>query len=394
MSFNVEDMLSDLSKKKERFNNRSDYNNRNQENTQNQNRNRENFNPNYKGRNFNPNYRGPGNFYRQNQNDRRQQFGRAREVEHTLNDMRRINPNSCRRLSEIFKTSDSRKNFDKDDIKEAVEMELMEFGMVFEATKVVRNKPWFLTNAIVSKVFAKKASKMATEDEKYIPVVNNIVNFFFSNKKAVSNAEEYQDLSDIYYTTFVSLNKKYISKIMEKLSVSEELAATMAIMVPKLEEEEGRNPMVIRSQTYALLNQLYSYAESTLNASGNPEVIVNLDNEEVIKNILKYLFKDNLQEAILAILLEKRENKQNFNDNQNAVWATITLVAIDILESLEKEQQKSIIAEYADRRKNNLEVARRISLKNGISKEDYPKIMKRIDKIISKNPDTEKCFEE
>ena len=110
---------------------------------------------------------------------------------------------------------------------------------------------------------------------------------------------------------------------------------------------------------------------------------------EQLSDILKQVVgKKNMSGVITFALLEKKDRLNHLNDSQKTLFNTITEYCFTNMESMEHDEIKGIIQGYIQARKKDAEQNRDGNRRYYISSlpaEDYPKIMKVVNKIMNED---------
>jgi len=183
-----------------------------------------------------------------------------------------------------------------------------------------------------------------------------------------------EDIIESYKKAVHKLLKKRIKELKEEVKISDQLATELLVVLP--EPEMIQNEKLIAMYVFRILSKFYALAKDN---------DLGIEKPKQVKKIFKALFgKKLLEHVAVNILLERKENIRNFNDNQLAMWNVMTNFALATIEKNEKEDVKQIIKYYVTARAKDAEkkrdVARRIQFAQ-ISEEDFPTIMKVVAKL-------------
>lgn len=298
--------------------------------------------------------------------------------------------NRCVELEKIYQTSESHKAYDKEQIKEAINKELGNFLEFAQAIFKQKEKPYFVQNAMSNLKFVKRMLELTEGNQLLAPMINDLIHNFFTFQNMFSKekvGEHYDEIVDLYWSTYVNANQKYIAKIAKKAGITEEVAATVAIAVPKNLTDIPRDHYSVQRYTFMLLNNLYLIASKQLKVGDNAA----LDDPDTIRKIIKQVFKNDQPDTVIrTILLERDDKKAELNDNQKAVWSTVDIVVLDWLESFDQKHLREFLIDYGFKRLNSR--GRRINLQEHIPQSDYPNILQTIDKIIQDKPKIKDSF--
>ena len=197
------------------------------------------------------------------------------------------------------------------------------------------------------------------------------------------------NISEEMVSSYVKLIKKIlkprVKEITKKVDIDEKLLREFLVITPDPELVSSKKVVSIYSDR--ILNKLYALA-------GEDEEI--MIDAKTIKKLFKHIFgEEALSKIAVGALLQRRDTLNRLNSqNQIKLWNNVTTFALNTLEKCEKEELLERLSFYyktcnkAQQNGNN--VARRIELST-LTKEDYPKIIKTLQKIgvIKKNNSNE-----
>lgn len=185
------------------------------------------------------------------------------------------------------------------------------------------------------------------------------------------------DVNDLIELSKLILKKKL--KKFVKAGINETVAFEVLSVIPTPE-------IMNKSQQYhvrALFTKLYALAK---------------DNVVDFSTIMKLLFKDD-ESAISGIisfaLLERKEKVATFTATQQALYNAITEYCFKELEEMPKELIITILTNYANCRKRdeeqNKDANRRYYI-SSLPENDYPRILKAVNKVVQNNESLRKYF--
>lgn len=171
---------------------------------------------------------------------------------------------------------------------------------------------------------------------------------------------------------YLKIVAKKKSGMINKLTKTLDIPSVDALLIALMTCVFYRAPRkIVRERTYSTLNLLYETMEGK-----------DLGKKD-IKKILSTVFKDNEEDILMYILLEK--------PNRNAKtegFELVTEYVLDKIENMDSYDRKDLLKQYAKARKNNTHIRRRVSLIN-IDEDDYKNISKTVDKLIRNGMDEE-----
>lgn len=194
-----------------------------------------------------------------------------------------------------------------------------------------------------------------------------------TNKYVLEMKEQGQeyavDIDDITELSKLIL-KKSIKKLTKK-GIDENIAFDILSVLPT-QDLLSRGPFYYIRMVFAVL---YEHAKTKT---------INL---EQLSTILKQVVgKNNVSGVITFALLEKKDRLNYLDDAQKALFNTITEYCFTNMEEMESNDIKEIIQSYIQARKKDAEQNRDGNRRYYISSlpaEDYPKIMKVVNKIMT-----------
>lgn len=233
--------------------------------------------------------------------------------------------------------------------------------------------------------FVKYLTKYVKEDNSFdnmIMLPNIIVSIMKEANARVAEAKAQDpnatltyDLSDLVELSHLILKKKI--KKLKSDGISENVAFDALSIIP--------DPQILnKSASFhmkELFNMLYIHAKT----------------EKIdVPKLMKDLFKGNKIETVIAFaLLERKEKISNFTDGQKVLFNDITDWAFKTMEDMKKEDIHAILKAYAETRKRDeaqkKDGARRYYI-SSLPAEDYPKIIKTVEKLVERYPDWKAFF--
>lgn len=185
------------------------------------------------------------------------------------------------------------------------------------------------------------------------------------------------DLDDLIEISQLILKKKI--KKLTKAGIDENVAFDVLSIMP--------DPVILkRSQFFhirSLYTVLYEHAKK-----------VEIDFAKLIKIVLKGA-EDYTGSMITFALLERKEKIANLTDGQRKLFNDITEWALKTLESMSKDEVGAVLKAYVDARKRdesqNRDTNRRYYL-SSLPSEDYPRITKAMERIVSRDETLKKYF--
>ncbi len=176
------------------------------------------------------------------------------------------------------------------------------------------------------------------------------------------------------YSTYMKLIKKFLKKkikeIENKTELDKDYIMDLLVVLPTV---EGMSSQHIRTRLNRVLRVMYVNEPIT-------------DSDKIKDVLLGIIGKENKEEMILGILLEHRNHRANFSEEQLKVWNAVTNTALYQLEKMKKKKIRSIIEEYVKirrRQEKDRYSARRIQF-SSISPEEFPKIADVIESLKEK----------
>ena len=196
-------------------------------------------------------------------------------------------------------------------------------------------------------------------------------------KTANPDQKEEYDVSDLVELSQLILKKKI--KKMVKAGIDKDVAFDVLSTIP--------TPNILKKSQYfhirALFTVLYEHAKT-----------MDINFEEIIK----ILFKDDdsyIEHIITFALLERKEKISNFNDSQKKLFNDITEYIFKTLEDMKRDRIYKILKSYCEARsrdeKQNRDTNRRYYI-SSLPENDYPKILKVVEKICEDNDSLKKYF--
>lgn len=222
--------------------------------------------------------------------------------------------------------------------------------------------------------FAKTLKKVIKKNEDCNPVMALVIGTFVERNPQKPDDE----IIEVYADCITKLLKEPIKKVAKKTGMSKEFVAEVLAIVPTPSIVHKKNTGVYVNK---LLRKLYFMAKEG-------EVEIDIEDSKSLKKLLITIFgEDNFDFVLAEILLERKDQIKSFNQEQLAIWNTITDFALETLEKKKKKELKSVLEFYISRRKFDVEKdrdsARRTPLL-GIVPEDYPKLSEVISTLAEK----------
>lgn len=185
------------------------------------------------------------------------------------------------------------------------------------------------------------------------------------------------DLDDLIEISQLILKKKI--KKLTKAGIDENVAFDVLSIIP--------DPVILKRSQYfhirSLYTVLYEHAKK-----------VEIDFGKLIKIVLKGA-EDYTGSVITFALLERKEKIANLSDGQRKLFTDITEWALKTLENMSKDEVNAVLKAYVDSRKRdeaqNRDTNRRYYL-SSLPSEDYPRITKAMERIISRDESLKKYF--
>ena len=240
-------------------------------------------------------------------------------------------------------------------------------------------------NKITDEGFVKYLIKFVKNDQSFdnmILLPNVIVSIMKEANQRIAEAKEKDpnstlsyDLSDMVELSHLILKKK-IKKIT-KDGINESVAFDALSIIPDTQILNKSASFHLKE----LFNMLYVHAKTE-----------HID----FAKLVKHIFKGSKIETVIAFaLLERKEKISNFNDSQKELFNDITDWAFKTMEDMKKEDIYAILKAYSETRKRDesqkKDGARRYYI-SSLPAEDYPKIIRSVEKIIERYPDYKNFF--
>ncbi len=288
----------------------------------------------------------------------------------------------CKR-SQMILSNDEK--YSDDYIRLVAKEEASEFYMVFMQYMTAKIKPSFILNAVTNPVYMEVIidSLDSVIDDGY-HVLCKITRDFILNKEVITKhlgAETSNKLESLYVSWFIDKNITYITSIADTLNVNRDMAVNLTLQCPQLSKSSPADNIIVRGYAKNFLNYIYSLAQDSIELDVNQR----LDAVDFLRTIYTSFFKIRMDQFLLAVFLEDRTKTSTMTDPQKSVWATTTLIALDILESWSIETIRKFIHYYVSL-KYGTDYPSRISLLNGIAQEDYKSILKVCDELVAEYP--------
>lgn len=198
----------------------------------------------------------------------------------------------------------------------------------------------------------------------------------FSGKS--KEGEELAEVMNLYTEAVNMMIAKRKKKMAKKCGITEELAGDFLVKVPSRGFVENVNAM--GTYTHKICGFIYRMSEKKAFTEEQ------LKDPAFFRNIFEFLFeKDFISNIAINILLEFKDNSKGFKGNQKTVWNTLTILALQCLESYSKKDIKELLAYYLERRENDKKKerdhARRIVLSETVDEKVTPRLYKVVNKL-------------
>lgn len=185
------------------------------------------------------------------------------------------------------------------------------------------------------------------------------------------------ELDDLVELAQIILKKKM--KKMLKAGIDEKLAFDVLSIIP--------DPCILKKNQFyhlrSLFTALYEHAKTK-----------EVNFEQIIKILLKG-DEDYTGSVITFALLERKEKITNFTDNQRNLFNKITEWCFGTLEEMSRDETIAVLKAYAESRKRdaaqNKDSNRRYYI-SSLPQDDYPKILKAVEKICERDENLKKFF--
>lgn len=232
-----------------------------------------------------------------------------------------------------------------------------------------------LFDRMESKVFAKTLLRiLKTADETPVELgMATVITDFLEKRK--QNLDE--EMIELYTKAVDKILKKRIKKLHKKLGLDKDLLKELLVVVA--DKDAISDDRFVGIYVQRMTRKLYVIARENELA---------LNDTKSIKKLFKSLFNEELLNSIAVnILLERKDMVRNFNENQLAIWNTLTNFALDTIEKNKKKEIKELIEYYVVRRAKDAQKgrdsARRIQFAQ-ISEEECPKIYTVYEQLAEK----------
>lgn len=261
-------------------------------------------------------------------------------------------------LKKLFRTKTIKK-FKKEQLNEAVFEALpqieKEVAKYYSHNSKILKDQDSVTDLLCNKKFAQAICSAIKAEDKFSEVIFYAVSDLYVN--GIGSFTENESIVLKYSKCFKKFNDKKIVKLSKVLGIKKDRALQIAFACITYKNAKFKS---IRKRYWTFLNEISDIDDLT---------------EKKFIKAAKLLFGNHFKNFILAAMNQKPSNK---GDNGN--FNVITEALLNAIEKMDKDDRKKFLKSYAEQRKRNPKITRRVNLTT-LSKEEYKGIYKTLEKL-------------